>query len=98
MNIPNDANRDRPTPFGPWVPGISPDERKAQFRSLAALAGVFLGSGSALVFELRQAEVDDAAAARALDALNAAPSLTRRRLLSVFGAITWPTKPRKADQ
>jgi hypothetical protein len=76
--------------FGPWVAGIDPAEREKQFRSLAALAAVFLGSSHQLVAELRAAETDPEAAARALELIDAVPSLTRRRLLSVFGSVTWP--------
>jgi hypothetical protein len=81
--------------FGPWVAGIDPVERGKQFRSLAALTAAFFGSEHRLVLELRQAESDADAAARALDLLDKLPSLTKRRLLSVFGSITWP-QPRRA--
>jgi hypothetical protein len=77
--------------FGPWAPDVEADERRRQFRSLAALAAAFTGSDSALVFALREAERDQGAAARALEILNGLPALTRRRLLlSVFGEVTWP--------
>jgi hypothetical protein len=78
------------SPFGPWVPGVDAAERKAQLRSLAALGAAFLGSGSPVVMALREAEADPTKAADALAALNAVPTLRRRRLLSVFGAVTWP--------
>jgi len=82
--------------FGPWVRNIDPDERAKQFRSLSALAAVFLGSGHELVGELRAAETDPEAAARALQLLDHVPSLTRRRLLSTFGSVTWgPPKLRR---
>jgi hypothetical protein len=80
--------------FGPWAPDVEADERRRQFRSLAALAAAFTGSGSALVLALREAERDDNAAARALEILNDLPSLTRRRILSTFGAVTWPATRR----
>ena len=81
--------------FGPWVADLDPVERAKQFRSLAALSAVFLGSGHPLVAELRAAETSEEAAAQALELINHIPSLTRRTLLSVFGAITWgPPKPR----
>jgi hypothetical protein len=44
--------------------------------------------------ELRAAESDPDAALRALELLDQVPSLTRRRLLSTFGALTWPRQPR----
>lgn len=84
----------RATPFGPWVPGIGSAERKAQFRSLTALVAAFCGSGSPVVAAMRAAERDEAARADALVALNSLPALTRRRLLSTFGAATWPQKRR----
>jgi hypothetical protein len=84
--------------FGPFIPGIVDVERIAELRSLAALCAVFCGSSHPLVAALRQAEADDAAAAQALELLNHIPSLTRRRLLSTFGAITWPAKPRSSTR
>jgi DNA-binding transcriptional LysR family regulator len=81
--------------FGPFVAGLDPIERIAQLRSLAMLVAVFTGSRNPLITTLREAEGDDAAAVRALELLDRMPSLTRRRLLSTFGAITWPPpKPR----
>ena len=76
-------------PFGPWSPGIAPVERIAQLRSLAALAAVSVGSGHPLVAELRKAETDPDAAERALALLDGLPSLTRRRLISTFGTVTF---------
>jgi hypothetical protein len=78
------------SPFGPWAPGIDAVERKAQFRSLATLAAAFTGSSSPVVAALRAAEADPTKADAALAALNAVPALRRRRLLSVFGSVTWP--------
>jgi hypothetical protein len=74
-------------PFGPWSPRVDPVERIAQFRSLAALAAVLVGSAHPLVAELRAAETDRDAAERALKLLDGMPSLTRRRLIATFGAI-----------
>ena len=81
------------TPFGPWVAGIDPAERRAQLRSLAALAAAFTGSSSELVAALRDAEHGEAAATHAFEVLNRLPALTKRRLLSTFGAVTWPRQP-----
>jgi hypothetical protein len=84
------------TIFGPWVSHIDPIERGKQFRSLTALAAVFLGSQHQLVAALRAAETDDGEAAeRALELLNRVPALTRRRMLSVFGSATWPRPDRR---
>ena len=81
--------------YGPWSPAkIEPAERKAQFRSLAALAAVFFGSSHRLVDELRNAESDADAAARAFDLLDVMPTLTRRKMFSVFSSITWRRPPR----
>jgi hypothetical protein len=83
------------TPFGPWGPDvIDPTERVAQLRSLAALSAIFLGSHHELVVTLRAGETDETAAARALELLDHVPSLTKRRLLSTFGTITWPQQAR----
>jgi hypothetical protein len=80
--------------FGPFVPGVVDVERIAELRSLAALVAVFTGSANPLVAVLRQAETDPEAAAQAQELLDRVPSLTRRRLLSTFGSVTWPAKPR----
>jgi hypothetical protein len=81
--------------FGPWTAAITPTERVAQFRLLAGLAALLFGSRNALVLSLRQAERDDVARVRALDLLNAAPALPRRRLIATFGAVMWaPSRPR----
>jgi hypothetical protein len=76
--------------FGPWVAGVDPAERKAQFRALAVLAAVFSGWRNPLIGALREAEQDAAAGARALELLDALPALTRRRMLSVFAAVHSP--------
>jgi len=85
--------------FGPWSPGLTDDtERRCQFRSLAALTAIFFGIGHILVGELRDAEHGDAyASQRAFDLINCLPSRSRRKMLSVFGAITWPRNPRRPD-
>jgi hypothetical protein len=45
-----------------------------------------------LALALRAIEQDLIAAPRALELLDKMPALTRRRMLSVFGAVTWPAK------
>src|SRR5258707_16654 len=84
-------------PFGPWSPDVDSVERVAQLRALCALAAVFCSSQHPLVAELRRAETDPDAAERALTLLDALPSLTRRRLISVFAVVTFPkvSKPRQ---
>jgi hypothetical protein len=85
------------SPFGPWC-AADPNERIAQFRTLAALCAAFVGSGHHVVAELRTAEVDQAAADRALETFNALPALTRRRILSTWGATMWPPRARRHDR
>jgi hypothetical protein len=51
---------------------------------------VFLGLAHPLVATLRAAASDSDAAAQALVLLDAVPSLARRRMRSVFSAVTWP--------
>jgi hypothetical protein len=82
--------------WGPWSPGIFDDvERRCQLRSLAALTAIFFGSGHMLVAELRDAERGYVyASQRALDLINCLPTRSRRKMLSVFGAITWPRPQR----
>ena len=82
--------------FGPWSPGLVDDvERRCQLRSLAALTAIFFGSQHILVGELRDAEHGDVyASQRALDLINTLPSRSRRKMLSVFGSITWPRRGR----
>jgi hypothetical protein len=89
-----------PGAFGPWSPGLDSMERLAQLRCLAGLAAGFVGSGNPLVAALRAAERDGETAARALELLDRVPSLTRRRLLATFGAVTWPRhcRPRSPKQ
>jgi hypothetical protein len=74
--------------FGPWVEHLDPAERRKRFRSLASLAAAYLGSSHPLVTTLRKAEVDTMAATEALELLDTLPALTKRRMLSTFGAIT----------
>jgi hypothetical protein len=80
-------------PFGPWS-AADPSERMAQFRTLAALCAAFVGSSHPVLEELRSAERDQAAADRALETFNALPALTRRRILSTWGATMWPPRRR----
>lgn len=77
-------------PYGPFVRDLDPQERARQLRCLQGLAAVYLGSTSPLIAALRRAETDSAALPQAAELLDYAPSLTRRKMLSVFGAVTWP--------
>jgi hypothetical protein len=68
------------TGFGPWVSGLAEGERVARLREMRALALVFCGPSHPLVSALRRAELDPAAAERALELLDALPALRHRRL------------------
>jgi hypothetical protein len=81
-----------PQRFGPFRHGLAETERVAELRSIAALVAIYCGSSSPAVMALREAESDATASEAALAAVNAIPSLMRRRLLSVFGSVTWPSK------
>jgi hypothetical protein len=83
--------------LGSWSPNVNPVERTAQLRSLAALAAVFVGSNHRLIAELRAAETDRDAAERALALLDVLPSLTRRRLIATFGAMTFRPRSTKGS-
>jgi hypothetical protein len=84
--------------FGPWAPGLDPVERAAQLRCIAGLAALFVGSAHPLVAALQAAERDPEAAAQAFAMLDALPTLTRRRVLSAFGAVTWPAARRERSR
>jgi hypothetical protein len=88
------ALRTSTAPFGPWTPNAAVDdvERGKQFRSLGTSAAAFLGSGHELVAILRRAENDEAAAVEALALIDKVPSLTKRKLLSLFCSVTWPRR------
>jgi hypothetical protein len=73
--------------FGPWIEGLTADERRARWRCLATLATVFLGPGHPLTLSLRTAEVEPDASRRALAELDALAPRIRRRLLAIYGAI-----------
>jgi hypothetical protein len=64
-------------------------ERAAQIGRLCGIAAMLLRSSHPLVPLLRRAEQDGAALARALDMIDALPSLTRRRLISSFASTQW---------
>jgi len=88
--------------YGPWSPAVEPVERAKQLRSLQALVLAFVRPTEwlcrdTIVRTLRQAEHDGNALKEAREQFEQIPALTKRRLLSVFGAATWPTKPRRPD-
>jgi len=79
---------DRET-WGPWAPNIPPAERVARFRALRALVRVLTGPGP-LVVALARAETDPAAADEAAALLSRLPSLSRRRVLATYAALSRP--------
>lgn len=83
--------------FGPWRPDIAEPERVARLREIRALIFAICGPGHPLVVALRDAETDPAAAARALEQIDALPALRRRRLLATYASLTAPPRaPRRA--
>ena len=74
--------------FGPWA-ALDPAERRAQFRSLAALCAIYVGSSAQVVEALRRAETDAAAGDLALQQFEQLPSLTKRKILSTFGVVNY---------
>lgn len=73
--------------FGPWVPHLADDERRARWRSLAALAMVYAGGAHPLLRACIAAEGDPAAALAASAALESLAPLVRRRLLAAYAAL-----------
>jgi hypothetical protein len=72
-----------------------PVERAGQLGRVCGICAILLRSTHPLVPLLREAEGDERALARALDMIDALPSLTRRRLISTFGATQW-AQPRES--
>jgi hypothetical protein len=73
--------------FGPWAPDLTATERTARWRSLAALALIYVGGKHPLLRCCFAAERDEAQAPTALAALDSLPALTRRRLLASYAAL-----------
>ena len=82
-----------PDAFGPWAPGLADPERKARWRSMAALAMVFAGGAHPLMRACIDAEQDPRAADAAWLALSSLPALTKRRLLSAYAALNAVSRP-----
>jgi hypothetical protein len=75
--------------FGPWSAGLERAEERAQLRLISGIAASFIGCRHPLIATLRKAEDNAAAKAEALRMLNVLPSLTRRRIVYVFGGVMW---------
>lgn len=75
--------------WGPFCPDLSDAERAARSRCLAALVFGYAGGPRAApaLVALRRLEMDAAAAAEALAAFDALPSIGRRRALVAFAAV-----------
>ena len=71
--------------------GIPEGERVARIRALRTLAHLLCGGPRhPLAVALRESELDPAQAERALELLDALPTLRRRRLLAAFAALDAP--------
>jgi hypothetical protein len=81
--------------FGPWTPGLGKGERLARWRTMRALALVFVGPDHPLTAALRAAELDQQVAPLALELLDALPALRRRRLLATYSVIAAPPRPHR---
>ncbi len=73
--------------FGPWAQHLADGERRARWRSLAALAIVYAGGAHPLLRACVAAEDDPAAASTAWLALESLPALTKRRLLAAYASL-----------
>ena len=76
--------------YGPFCPGVPDTERIAELRSLAMAVSIFIGSAHPAIARLRAAETcRPDAVSDALNAIEALPSLTRRKVLAQFSRLTW---------
>jgi hypothetical protein len=75
--------------WGPWAPGIKPDEVKARLRALRALALVFARHHASIHYALRLAEQDPATrlefAQKIFD--HDLTALARRRILATYSDL-----------
>jgi hypothetical protein len=79
-------------PFGPFRPDADRVERVAGFRAFAVLTAVFAGSDHVVVDLLRRAEADVGMSDLALAAFDRLPALPRRKIISVYAAVTRPRR------
>lgn len=86
-----------PRDFGPWIEGLTADERRARWRCLATLALVYAGGAHPLLRACVAAEVDPGAAGTAWAALESLPALTKRRLLTCYAALAALAADRQRD-
>jgi hypothetical protein len=83
------------SPYGPFVDGRDPVERKAQFRALASICACFVGCSHRVVVALRKAECDAGAASTARDLLEDLPARVKRNILSIFSAVNFDDANRR---
>jgi hypothetical protein len=76
-------------PFGPFRGDMNPVERVAQLRVLRALVHVYFALPE-LEVALKRGEIEDSARVRALQLLDAVPSLKRRHILATFAYLHRP--------
>lgn len=77
--------------WGPFAPGLEPDERLARTRTLRAVATILLGQrGAVLAHSLLVAETCPDWLPMALASLDGLAALDRRRVLSAYGAVSCP--------
>jgi hypothetical protein len=74
-------------PLAFLIADASESERQARFRELRALSLVYLGLRHPATAALGEAIADPDATARALELLDRAPALRRRRLLSAYQTL-----------
>jgi hypothetical protein len=68
--------------------GVDAAERFARLRELRALVALYAGWDSQAKAAFDAALTDESAVAAALEAIARLPAMTRRRLLSSYGALT----------
>jgi hypothetical protein len=97
-------NRDQPSGAHPFAAvfgaGLRADpiDRAGRVGRVCGIATLLLGSNHPLIAVLRAAERDDQALARALDLIDALPTLTRRKLIASYGATQWAQSRRAAPE
>jgi hypothetical protein len=85
-NTPSPATTGEPR-LGFLIADAGEVEREARFRELRALSLLYFGREHPISAALGEAIADPGATERALGLLDAAPALTRRRLLASYGTL-----------
>jgi len=85
--------------FGPWSPALADDiERRCQLRCFGGVVACYRGSSDPLIAVLRAAESGGEALDHARLIFDGLPALPQRRIISTFGAVTWPKRGRGDDR